>query len=111
MLNPSKQLYPWTPFIKDQFTKESAGTYYVLNDEFESVLNVFILKTEYSETIIGGFIQPPITDMQTFAESVNNQRSAEGMLEINTNLYDTNINLFNDINEILKVKNWVDRIT
>jgi len=111
LLNPSQQLYPWTPFIKDQFTKESVGTYYVLNDEFESVLNVFVLKTEYSETIIGGFIQPPITDMETFAESVNNQRSAEGMLEINTSSYDTNITLFSDINEILRVKNWIERIS
>lgn len=45
-LNPYQSLFPWTPFIKDQFKKESVGTYYILNKSLESILNIFVLKTD-----------------------------------------------------------------
>lgn len=40
-------------FLKDQFSKDKEGMYYVLNQGAKSTFSIFSLKTEYSETLIG----------------------------------------------------------
>ncbi|CAH0265520.1 MULTISPECIES: HNH endonuclease [unclassified Pedobacter] len=107
LLEPKKEIFPYTPFIKDQFSKEHLGMYYVLNPTIKSILTVFNLKTEYSETVIASLIPVPGLPMGMFAHNVNELRNASGHVDIHNSQYDPDADLFNDLNEIQKILKWI----
>jgi hypothetical protein len=109
LLNPDKEIYPWKPFIKDQFTSDKIGTYYVHNKGAESIFNIFSLKTEYSETLIGGLLPVPTIPIAEFVKSMNGQKNHQMVLTLDTTSYDPNADLFNDIAEIRKITRWLDK--
>ncbi|VTR29679.1 hypothetical protein [Sphingobacterium thalpophilum] len=107
LLKPFQSIFPWTPFIKNQFKRESTGTYYIQNKNLEAILNIFVLKTDYSETVIGGFTQPPGITIEAYGKLIDQSKGYQGMLEIDTSFYDAHADLFCDIAEINKVRNWI----
>lgn len=109
LLKPSQSIFPWTPFIRDQFKKESAGTYYVLNNNLEAILNIFVLKTDYSETVIGGFTQPPSITIDEYGKLIDQSKDYRGIFQIDTSFYDPHTDLFCDIVKINNVRNWINR--
>jgi len=108
--NPTIESYPWTPFIKDQFTNQQVGTYYVLNQGSESIFNIFALRTEYSETIIGGLIPVPSISTEAMGKSIDSQKDHENILQLNTTNYDPNSDLFSDSVAIRKILGWLEKI-
>ena len=100
LLNPDKEIYSWKPFVKDQFTSDKIGTYYVHNKRAESIFNIFSLKTEYSETLIGGLLPIPTIPIAEFVESIVGQKNNHMVLILDTTSYDPNADLFRDIAEI-----------
>lgn len=109
LLNPDKEIYPWTPFIKDQFTNDKIGTYYVHNKGAESIFNIFSLKTDYSETLIGGLLPIPSIPITEFVKSIDGQKNHQNILTLDTTTYDPNADLFNDIAEIKKIVRWINK--
>lgn len=106
LLNPDKEIYPWTPFIKDQFTNTQVGTYYVHNPGAKSIFNIFALKTEYSETLIGGLLPVPTISTPDLGQAMDRLKNARNIATVNTTRYDTNADIFTDITEIRRVINW-----
>ncbi len=103
-------------FLKNQFTNDKVGTYYVLNQNAKSIFNIFSLKTDYSETLIGSII--PITGIsseQLHSNLVNQgyEIGEEGKagVTLDTTHYDPDADLFNDIKEIRKIINWKENAT
>lgn len=107
LLNPDQNIYPWTPFIKDQFPADAVGTYYIMNKGIESILNVFALTTEYSQTIIGGTLQLPQINIEEYSKRIDALKSPTNKIKIDNRKYDPNADLFNDINQIRKILNWI----
>ncbi len=101
--------------VNNQFTSEQTGTYYVCNYNAKSLLNVFSLKTNYSETIIGALLPFPNMAPNELRRNLTNQgrKLPEGNVgvTIDTTTYDPNADLFSDIDEINKVLNWIKRTT
>lgn len=97
-------------FIIDQFTNDKVGTYYVLNPKAKSIFNVFSLKTEYSETLIGSII-PFVGNTP---ESIFNHLIAQAEIAVedeievvlDTNSFDPNADLFSNMEEIIKIIKW-----
>ncbi|MGF7077716.1 hypothetical protein [Mucilaginibacter sp. UYCu711] len=104
--HPGQVIYPWNPFVKNPFTAANIGTYYVLNEDIKSILNVFRLKTGYSETIIGGFLHHPNTTMEDFGALIDGQCDANNSVIFDTSTYDAGVNVFEDLAEINKIRNW-----
>ncbi len=98
-------------FLKDQFPKSKEGMYYVFNDGAKSTFNIFSLKTEFSETLIGAIFPMP----NRTPEEVHNALTGNGYdigqkgkvgVSLDMSSYDGGADLFNDLNEIKKVINW-----
>lgn len=105
--HPDLDIFPFTHFIKDQFQSESVGTYYVHNSGIESVLNVFSLKTEYSNTVIAGLLPIPSIGFREFGRRIDKMKDTQNnVLALNNSRYDPDADLFSDIKEIKKVLNW-----
>jgi hypothetical protein len=107
LLNPDKEIYLWTPFIKDQFTNDKVGIYYVHNNGAQSIFNIFSLKTDYSETLIGGLLPVPTIPISEFVKNIYGQKNHESEVILDTTKYDPDADLFNDINEINKIVCWI----
>jgi hypothetical protein len=98
-------------FLKDQFPKDKIGTYYVLNQNAKSIFNIFSLKTDYSDTLIGAILPlPGKTPEELHNSLVSNghnigEKGKIGVI-LNTSNYDPNADIFSDINEIMKIIKW-----
>ena len=109
LLHPEEKLYPWTPFIKNQFNKNQIGTYYVHNKGTESIFNIFALRTEYSETLIGGLIPIPSIKIEELGKNIDSQKNKANELLLNTTQYNSDVDLFSDVTGIKKIINWMDK--
>lgn len=110
LLHPEEETYPWTPFIKNQFNRETIGTYYIHNKGAESIFNIFALRTEYSETLIGGLLPLPSIKTDDLGKSIDSQKDRRSELSLNATNYDFNIDLFSDVAEINKILNWIEKV-
>ena len=98
-------------FLEDQFTNDKVGSYYVLNNKAKSIFNIFSLKTEYSETLIGSLLPFPGNTIEGFYNELirngnKNEIIGKTGFFLDTNGYDTNADLFSNLNEIKKIINW-----
>lgn len=101
-------------FLSKQLEANNSGSYYVMNTGAKSIFNVFTLSTEYSQTVISSFIpMPNLTPEQIFENLTKTGYSVNEPGKVGVNLdvrnYDPNANLFNDITEIKKIINWVQK--
>ena len=101
-------------FLSKQLETNNSGSYYVMNTGAKSIFNVFTLSTEYSQTVISSFIpMPNLTPEQIFENLTKTGYSVNEPGKVGVNLdvrnYDPNANLFNDITEIKKIINWVQK--
>lgn len=101
-------------FLSKQLETNNSGSYYVMNSGAKSIFNVFTLSTEYSQTVISSFIpMPNLTPEQIFENLTKTGYSINEPGKVGVNLdvrnYDPNANLFNDITEIKKIINWVQK--
>lgn len=101
-------------FLSKQLEINNSGSYYVMNSGAKSIFNVFTLSTEYSQTVISSFIpMPNLTPEQIFENLTKTGYSVNEPGKVGVNLdvrnYDPNANLFNDITEIKKIINWVQK--
>lgn len=99
-------------FLKNQFANDKVGTYYLLNPNSKAIFNIFSLKTEYSETLIGSIL--PLTGItpEEFHSNLVGQGydiGEEGKIGVtlDTSHYDPDADLFNDLNEIKKIMKWM----
>jgi len=76
----------------------------------ESILNVFTLKTQYSETVIGGFIQNPLVTMEDFGRQVDAQRDAGQTVQFEVSNYDSDTDLFSNVPEMSRIVKWIRKI-
>lgn len=76
------------------------------NNGLKSIFNVFALKTEYSETLIGGLIPQPSLTFEELGKRVDAGKDHHNTIIFDTTTYDPAANLFSDYNEIRKVYNW-----
>lgn len=97
-------------FIVNQQKEENTGVYYVLNKGAKSILNVFNLKTDYSNTIVSSFIPLPNFSAEIIHSNLTNggNKLEPGKIGVlmNVSNYDPNADLFTDIKEINKIINW-----
>lgn len=98
-------------FIKNQFANDKIGTNYVMNNKAKSIFNIFSLKTEYSETLIGSILPLPGNSPEDiYINLVSNGNGIEkkGLIGVtlDTRNYDPDADLFNDLKEIKKIINW-----
>jgi len=96
--------------INQQFNNSQVGTYYVINPNSKSIFNIFSLKTDYSETIIGSLLPFPDMSPKTLHHNLTSKGIKLGNGEVGVTLdtthYDTNADLFNNLNEIKKILAW-----
>ncbi len=107
ILNPNKIIFPYSPFIPDQFSEANVGTYYVTNGGMESILNVFVLRTKYSKTTFGGLLPVPVISMKQLVDEVDLQKNDRGVLTLNTTNYDPNVDPFRDYDEMMRIWRWI----
>lgn len=97
--------------INNQFKPSQVGTYYVCNKNAKSIFNVFSLKTDYSETLIGALMPFPKMTSEELHKNLTSNGIKIGNEQIGVTLdttnYDPNIDLFTDIREIKKVIDWM----
>jgi len=107
LLHPDRNIFPYTPFIKDQFVSEQIGTYYVVNPTIKSILTVFSLKTDYSETVLASLLPVPGHAMDMFGHNVNTLRDHTNYTNLDARYYDPDADLFSDFSEIQKILKWI----
>lgn len=107
--NPEEDIFPYSVCIQAQFPIESVGTYYVDNPGLESIFNIFKLQTKYSETIFCGFMNLPTSTFQEYAERIEIQKDKDSIIDFETMSYDHNVDLFENIEEIGKIMNWINK--
>lgn len=98
-------------FLKDQFPKDKEGMYYVLNPGAKSTFSIFLLKTEYSETLIGAILPLPNKTPEEIHYSLtgngyNIGEKGKVGVSLDTSNYDKGADLFNDLKEIKKIIRW-----
>lgn len=107
LLHPEHNIFPYTPFIKDQFNTGHLGTYYVINPTIKSILTVFSLKTDYSETVIAALLPVPGLPIGMFTHNVNAERDHTQHISLDAKHYDPDADLFSDFTEIQKILDWI----
>lgn len=110
LLHPDQVIYPWTPFIKDQFTNAQVCTYYVHNPGLKSIFNIFSLRTEYSETLIGGLLPVPGITTEEFGKRIDATKDHEYHVVLDTTHYDPDAQIFSNMTELQKVRNWAYKL-
>lgn len=108
LLNPDEEIFLWKPFINDPSLSNQQGTYYIVNKGIESIFNVFSLKSEYSETIIGGLLPISIIGMKDFVDGINSFSDNGNGISLNAKHYDPDADLFGNILEINKILLWIN---
>lgn len=98
-------------FLKDQFSKDKEGMYYVFNEGAKSTFNIFSLKTDYSETLIGAILPmsnrtPEEIHYSLTGKGYNIGEKGKVGVSLNTSSYDSGADLFNDLSEINKIIAW-----
>jgi len=97
--------------INNQFQSSQVGTYYVINKNAKSIFNVFSLKTNYSETLIGALMPFPKTTPEELHKNLTANGTKIGNEQVGVTLdtknYDQNADLFTDLTEINKIRNWI----
>lgn len=97
--------------INNQFESDQIGTYYVENSSSKSIFNIFSLKTNYSETLIGALLPFPNMSPEELNHNLtsNGDKLGNGKIgvNLNTSTYDLNVDLFSDLTEINKILKWI----
>lgn len=105
--NPDKDIFPYSPFIKNQFTESDIGTHYILDKGLESIFNIFMLKTDYSKTFFGGLLPMPKISFKEFADRIERKKGSDNAVKLYRTTYDPKANLFEDMSEMEKIWNWI----
>lgn len=97
--------------ISNQFQSNQVGTYYVCNKNAKSIFNVFSLKTNYSETLIGALMPFPKMTPEELHKRLTNNGTKIGNEQVGVTLdttnYDPKADLFTDLTEINKIRKWI----
>jgi hypothetical protein len=97
--------------INNQFERNQVGTYYVHNSLSKSIFNIFSLKTDYSETLIGALLPFPNMSPEELNHNLisNGDRIGDDKVGVvlDTTNYDLNVDLFSDLTEIKRILNWI----
>lgn len=97
-------------FVPYQLTEEQIGTFYIHNPGAKSFLNVFSLKTDYSNTIIGSIFPRPNSTPEEiqYHLTLGAHKNKDGYVsKLDLTKYDTSFDIFTNANEIAKVFTWV----
>ena len=100
-------------FVKNQFNRDQIGTHYINNLSVRALLNIFSLKTKYSETLIGSIFPMLAKSPESIHKILERQGYEIGQkgkfgLSLDTSFYDPDADLFADINKILEIYRWIN---
>jgi hypothetical protein len=107
ILNPNKEIIKYNLAIHNTHLKDHIGTNYVLDKGVKSILNIFNLKTKLTEKAFGAFLPIPIITIDRFVSEME-KRIVNHVAVFNKSEYDPKVDLFNDLNEIKKIRNWTN---
>ena len=106
ILNPNVVLIDYNLAIHNPHFNDHIGTHYVTDAGIKAIFNIFNLKTKLSEKPYGVFLPIPSISIESFVTEMETKR-VDGMAQFNKTIYDDDADLFNDIEEIRKIKNWI----
>ena len=104
LLKPDEKIFHWNLSIKKDFHKDQVGTHYILNDNIKAIFNIYELKTKYSNTRIGSFLPIPNISFENYIKNMISNGSI-----FNKSVYDENVDLFDNIEDIIHFKKWLDK--
>jgi len=107
LLNPTQVIYPYSPFVENQFSSQDIGTKYITTQGLESILNIMAFRTKYSETIVSASLNLPHLTIEQLGTRID-QAKVGNVLHGEFSRYDDSIDLFNDFNEIEKIRRWIN---
>lgn len=107
LLNPQKEIIKYNLAIHNSHLKGHLGTHYVLDQGIKAIFNIFELKTKLTQKPYGAFLPIPIISIESFVKAMET-KIVNKVAVFNKSIYDENADLFNDINEIRKIKNWTE---
>lgn len=105
ILNPEKEIIKFNLAIYNAHLKDHIGTNYVLDKGIKSIFNIFNLKTKLTSKVFGAFLPIPIIPIDVFVSEME-KRTVNHLAGFNKSEYDPDADLFSDINEIMKIRNW-----
>ncbi|WP_315263943.1 hypothetical protein [Tannerella forsythia] len=103
ILNPDKEIIKYNLVAThNTYLKDHIGTHYVLDMEIRSILNIFNLETKLTKKAFGVFLPIPAITIDQFVSEMEKRNC------INKSKYDPSINLFDNLNEIKKIREWTN---
>lgn len=105
ILHPEKEIIKYNLTIHNSHLKDYVGTHYVLDKGIKGIFNIFNLKTKLTEKAYGAFLPIPIIPIEKFVSEME-KKIVKQIAVFNKSEYDTNVDLFYDLNEIKKIRNW-----
>jgi hypothetical protein len=106
LLNPGEVIYPYSPFVENQFSTQDIGTKYITTQGLESIMNIMAFRTNYSETIVSASLNLPHLTIAQLGTRIDHAKKGN-VLQGELSRYDESIDLFNDITEIEKLRGWI----
>lgn len=98
-------------FLQNQFERNSIGTYFVTNPHAKAFFNIFSLKSNYSETLIGALLPTPSNSPQQLHTSLTQggyDLGQEGLVGVSlqTQTIDPEDDLFTNVDDMIKIVRW-----
>lgn len=110
ILNPDQEIIKRSLTLSNHHFKNNIGTHYILNDKAKSIFNIFKLKSTLSEFYMGSFIPAPTTTIDMFWNEIKINLTNDNITTLELSKYDTKVDLFENIEEIKKIINWIYKI-
>lgn len=107
ILNPEQEIVKYNLSVPSEHLKNNLGTYYVLDNKIRSILNVFTLKTDLTSKTYSAFLPIPKISFDSFVVEMGKIIKGNRAF-FDKSDYDTNADLFADIEEIQKIINWIN---
>lgn len=110
LLNPNKKIYPTKFWFEPPFPKSMCGVHFITDKGMESILVVFLLKTNNTERIIGAMLPLPFNKIDDIISELNRRFSKKERLNIECSAFDPQADSLSEIGQMKDTLNLIEEM-
>jgi hypothetical protein len=109
LLNPNERLYPLRFWLDAPYPKEMCGVHFIKEKRMESIMVIFLLKTDNTERIITAFLPLPFNNISRIIKELNKRLNQNPQIYLLADSFNVEGNYLADYSQMKNIYNWIAR--